>query len=91
MLTSVKEFSLRGTCYPTITCLHLLYQVIVLPIQCLLYYHKVAFGTECKNQEYYFIHTSSKTALSVLILNDWQTSEPPLLKSKGKEAEGSVL
>lgn len=85
MLTSVKEFSLRGTCYLTITCLHLLYQLMVLPIQCLVFYHKVAFGTECKRQIYYFIHTSSETALSVHLLNDWQTNEPPLLKSKGEE------
>lgn len=85
MLTSVKEFSLRGTCYLTITCLHLLYQFMVLPIQCLVFYHKVAFGTECKRQIYYFIHTSSETALSVHLLNDWQTNEPPLLKSKGEE------
>lgn len=84
MLTSVKEFRLRGTCYLTITCLHLLYQVMVLPIQCLVSYHKVAFGTECKSQIYYFIHTSSETALSVLLLNDWQTNELPLLKSKGE-------
>ena len=85
MLTSVKEFSLRGTCYLTITCLHLLYQLMVLSIQCLVFYHKVAFGTECKRQIYYFIHTSSETALSVHLLNDWQTNEPPLLKSKGEE------
>lgn len=85
MLTSVKEFSLRGTCYLTITCLHLLYQFMVLPIQCLVFYHKVAFGTECKRQIYYFIHISSETALSVHLLNDWQTNEPPLLKSKGEE------
>ena len=85
MLTSVKEFSLRGTCYLTITCLHLLYQLMVLSIQCLVFYHKVAFGTECKRQIYYFIHNSSETALSVHLLNDWQTNEPPLLKSKGEE------
>ena len=85
MLTNVKEFSLRGTCYLTITCLHLLYQVMVLPIQCLVFYHKVAFGTEYKTQIYSFIHTSSETALSVHLLNDWQTNEPPLLKSKGEE------
>ena len=85
MLTNVKEFSLRGTCYLTITCLHLLYQVMVLPIQCLVLYHKVAFGTEYKTQIYSFIHTSSETALSVHLLNDRQTNEPPLLKSKGEE------